>query len=61
MEMLPLRGLIGANIWVGCRETEIADVTQHMFLGVLRAGRAEICPDTPVSGRAIRYGSFLDG
>lgn len=53
MEVLPLGGLVDADIRVFRRKAEIAHMAEHVAFVVLRAGSAEIRPNIPASGGSI--------
>jgi hypothetical protein len=60
VEVLPLGRLIGANIGVGRRQPEIANMPEQVPLRILRAGVAEIGADTPIPGSAVGHRPALD-
>ena len=55
VEVLPLGGLVDADVRVPGRQAEVADMAEHMALRILRSGVAEIRADAPI-GR----GAFFD-
>ena len=61
MEVLPLRGLIDANIRVGGRQTHVPHMAEHMALGVLGAGAAEPGANAPICHGAVGDGPIGDG
>ena len=60
MEVLPLGGLVDADVRILRRQAEIADMAEHVALGVLRPRVAEICADAPIGGGAFGDRPALD-
>jgi hypothetical protein len=57
---LALAGLVDADVGVVALQAEVADVAQHMPLGILRAGAAEMGPQAEEGGRRLAHRPALD-